>query len=228
MFKYHSFVEIPYGAHQQVVRAVGNNKRVLDVGCATGYLAQELKKRGCEVVGLDISPEAVQEARQICDQAFAADVQVGLPEEIKKGSFDYIILADVLEHLTEPQSALKNLSPYLKPSGQILISTPNIANYSVRLRLLAGRFDYTESWMMDRGHPHFFTRKSLIKMLDRTGYQIVKLGYTPGLDQTAFYNRTLGRILRLFSFGRKTEYLTTRCFPTLLALQFFVLAKKKQ
>jgi len=228
MFKYHSFVEIPYCAHRQVVSAVGRNKRVLDVGCATGYIAKELKNQGCEVVGLDISPEAVQAAGQICDQAFVADVQSGLPDEIKKSSFDYITLSDVLEHLTNPQQALQNLSPYLKPAGQLLISTPNIANYAVRLRLLAGRFDYTEEGIMDKSHLHFFTRKSLINMLDRAGYQIVKFDYTPGLDQAAFYNQTFGRILRRFSFGRKVEYLITRRFPTLLALQFFVSAKKKQ
>ena len=228
MFKYHSFVEIPYGAHTQVVNAVGNDKRVLDVGCATGYIAKKLKEQGCEVTGLDISPEAIKEARQVCDQAFVADVQVGLPNEIKKSSFDYIVLADVLEHLTEPQNALQNLSPYLKPTGQVLISTPNIANYAVRLRLLAGRFDYTESGIMDRTHLHFFTHRSLIEMLDRAGYQIVRFDYTPGLDQTELYGRTFGRILRRFSFGRRIEHLATRCFPTLLALQFFVLAKKKQ
>ena len=228
MFKYHSFVEIPYCAHRQVVDTVGSNKRVLDVGCATGYLAKELKKRGCEVVGLDISPEAIKEALSICDQAFVADVQVGLPEEIKKGSFDYIILADVLEHLTEPQRALQNLSPYLKSDGQLLISTSNIANYAIRLRLLAGKFDYTEIGIMDKTHLHFFTRRSLLKMLDRAGYQVVQFDYTPGLDQTEVYGKTFGRILRRFSFGRKLEYLITRRFPTLLALQFFVLAKKKQ
>ena len=96
-----------------------------------------------------------------------------LPYE--RGSFDYVIFADVLEHLINPEAVLKKIRDYLKPSGYVLASIPNIMHYSVILELLKGNFTYQDSGILDKTHMRFFTLKEIEKMFNRCGYRIVSI-----------------------------------------------------
>ena len=167
----------PHGSHEKLLTLVGYPTRVLDVGCATGFLARRLQGRGATVVGLELDERAAAEARQFCEAVFVGDVEtMELP--LEEGSFDAIVCGDFVEHLRDPRAFLKRIRPFLAPGGRLVLSTPNIANWAMRLGLLFGRFRYTEWGILDRTHTHLFTRKTLRECLESAGYRITVFDYT--------------------------------------------------
>jgi 2-polyprenyl-3-methyl-5-hydroxy-6-metoxy-1,4-benzoquinol methylase len=186
----------PLGGHARLLDLVGADKRVLDVGCSSGYLARPLVERGCTVIGIERDPSAAKAARDVCEEVLVGDVEVmALPFE--SDSFDVVLCGDLIEHLREPEQFLGRVHQYLRDGGRLVLSTPNVANWTIRLSLLAGRWHYTERGILDRTHVHLFTRKSLVAMLDRAGYRVVELDFTvpvpligtPGVERVA---HTLG------------------------------------
>lgn len=167
----------PHGSQMKLLDLVGDARRVLDVGCSTGYLAERLHQRGATVVGLDLDERAAEQARQFCEAVHVGDVEtMELP--FAPASFDAILCGDLIEHLRDPQAFLERVRPLLKPGGRLVLSTPNIANWSVRLSLLFGRFRYTEWGILDRTHTHLFTRKTLRETLEAAGYRVAEFDHT--------------------------------------------------
>jgi O-antigen biosynthesis protein len=189
-------------------------KRVLDVGCSSGYLAQPLIERGCMVVGIESDPVAAEVARMVCEDVLVGDVEnMALPFD--SGSFDVILCGDLIEHLCDPEQFLTRMRPFLRDHGHLVLSTPNVANWAMRLGLLAGRWHYTERGILDHTHLHLFTRKTLVETLSRSGYRIVELDFTvpvpvigtPGMERIA---HAVGRLR-----------------PPLFAYQFVVAAEPR-
>jgi 2-polyprenyl-3-methyl-5-hydroxy-6-metoxy-1,4-benzoquinol methylase len=167
----------PHGSHEKLLALLGRPDRVLDVGCSTGYLAKRLQERGSTVVGVDLDERAVAEARQFCEAVHVGDVEtMELPFE--PASFDAIVCGDFIEHLRDPGAFLARIRPLLRPGGRLVLSTPNIANWAMRLGLLFGRFRYTEWGLLDRTHTHFFTRNTLRECLEQAGYRITDFDFT--------------------------------------------------
>jgi 2-polyprenyl-3-methyl-5-hydroxy-6-metoxy-1,4-benzoquinol methylase len=149
-------------SHTLMVELVGGNKRVLDVGCATGYLARTLVGKGCTVSGFEADPAAAEEARPALEQLVVGDVErTDLAEAFGAGHFDVVVFGDVLEHLRDPLTVLRGAKTLLAPGGTVVASIPNIAHGSVRLALLHGRFDYQPLGLLDFSHLRFFTRASI-------------------------------------------------------------------
>lgn len=204
----------PLGGHARLLDLVGTGKRVLDVGCSSGYLARPLVERGCTVIGIERDPNAAEAAREVCTEVLVGDVEVmALPFE--SNAFDVILCGDLIEHLREPEQFLVRVHGYLRNGGRLVLSTPNVANWTMRLSLLGGRWRYTDRGILDRTHLHLFTRKSLVEMLDRAGYRVVELDFTipvpmvgtPGVERVA---HALGRLR-----------------PQLLAYQFLAAAEPR-
>jgi SAM-dependent methyltransferase len=167
----------PHGSHEMLLRLLEGSDRVLDVGCSTGYLAGRLHARGATVVGLELDERAAAEARQFCEAVHVGDVEtMDLP--VEPGSFDAIVCGDFIEHLRDPQTFLERIRPLLRDDGRLVLSTPNIANWAMRLGLLFGRFRYTEWGILDRTHTHFFTRKTLQECLAAAGYRVSVFDFT--------------------------------------------------
>lgn len=209
MSKY-TFYSNPYGAQEKSIGLVGENKMVLEVGCSTGYVSSKLKKNKCRVYGVELEPEAAEAARKHCEDVLNADIEKieSLPYPHKQ--FDIILFGDVLEHLRSPETVLKKLKVYLKNEGFIVVSLPNITYWSVRLKILIGKFDYAEHGIMDSTHMRFYNYRSAKRLLENSGYRIVKQDYVPPL----IYPIT--RICYFFS----------KIFPNLLAFQFIFVAVK--
>jgi 2-polyprenyl-3-methyl-5-hydroxy-6-metoxy-1,4-benzoquinol methylase len=167
----------PHGSHEKLLALLGRPVRVLDAGCSTGYLAQRLQERGSKVVGLDLDERATEQASRFCESVHVGDVEtMELPFE--PGSFDAIVCGDLIEHLRDPAAFLRRIRPLLRPGGRVVLSTPNVANWAMRLGLLFGRFRYTEWGILDRTHTHLFTRKTLSECLETAGYRITDFDFT--------------------------------------------------
>jgi 2-polyprenyl-3-methyl-5-hydroxy-6-metoxy-1,4-benzoquinol methylase len=101
---------------------------------------------------------------------------LGLPFE--RGEFDVVLCADIIEHLRDPLTFLRRSRALIAIGGKLVLSTPNIANWSIRVALLAGRFSYKDRGILDRTHTHLFTRRSLLECLDAAGYRVERLDFT--------------------------------------------------
>lgn len=173
-FKYTEFQDNPASTHSKIVSLVPPATRVLEFGCATGYMSQVLKDRlGCTVVGIEIDPEAAALAEQHTERVIVGDAEkIDYAAELAGEEFDVVLFADVLEHLKEPADVLRRVRPFVAESGVVVASIPNIAHASVRLALLGGEFRYRESGLLDDTHLRFFTRASIQDLFEETGYAI--------------------------------------------------------
>lgn len=163
--------------HQKILNIIEENKIILDVGCASGYLGKEMKKKSNKVYGIESSKIAAEKAKEVID-----DVIIGNVEEMTfpypKNFFDVVVCADVLEHLVSPKETLTKLKNYLKKEGVLIASIPNIANWRIRKDLLFGRFEYQNTGLMDDGHLRFFTLDTAKRMFKDAGYEILKVDLT--------------------------------------------------
>lgn len=121
----------------------GGAPRVLDVGCGTGFLLEQLAGRGYTGVGVDLSPESVTIAQQRLEELEVQDrlrATVGSAYEPPEGTFELITLTDVLEHLEDPRACLRALHDRLAPGGLLVVSTPNRRSLPGARRWVAERF----------------------------------------------------------------------------------------
>ena len=165
---------LPYSSHSWFLRLVGSNKDVLDVGCGHGYFSRELKSANNNIVGVDIlaSPSELD----VFDEYIQADLNdrgVDLRALVGDRRFDFILLQDILEHLTDPDTMLRACRDLLRPHGVVLISVPNVANITVRASLLLGNFEYTERGILDKTHLKFFTRKTARRFVEQNGFEVL-------------------------------------------------------
>jgi 2-polyprenyl-3-methyl-5-hydroxy-6-metoxy-1,4-benzoquinol methylase len=148
-------------------------RRVLDVGCAAGRFAENLRERDrdIEVWGIDEWPHpewvADPHYRRITG-SYPADMPDGLT------FFDCISFNDVLEHMIDPWGALEHARQILAPGGVVVASIPNVRNFVQVVRPLAlnGRWRYADTGILDRTHLRFFTRESIVAMFEDAGFAI--------------------------------------------------------
>lgn len=139
-----------------------------------------------------------------------------------------LVAADVLEHLQSPSSAVRLLREYLKPDGRMIVSLPNVANYSIRLSLLRGHFDYGSNQVLASGHLHFFTRRSAMSLLANAGLVVEGVDVTPGLFLFQPYHATIERVFGRWRWHRHLEYLICHAWQSMLAFQFILEARKER
>ena len=173
-FKYTQFQDDPASTHSKIVSLVPPATRVLEFGCATGYMTEVLKNRlGCTVVGIEIDRDAAAQAEQYAERVIVGDAEtIDYAAELAGEEFDVVLFADVLEHLKEPADVLRRVRPFVAENGVVVASIPNIAHASVRLALLGGEFRYREWGLLDDTHLRFFTRASIQDLFEETGYAV--------------------------------------------------------
>lgn len=161
--------------------------RILDIGCGDGSLIIKFKKH-CETFGVDISQNAINMAKEAGINAYQADVSSErLP--FQDEYLDIIYMGDVIEHLTNPDFAIKEVTRVLKPDGFLVLSTPNLAFWLNRLLLLLGMqplfSEVSTAKTFGRGpksydfcpvgHLRIFTYKALKEFLTYYHFNIVKV-----------------------------------------------------
>jgi SAM-dependent methyltransferase len=175
MSAYVPFNERKHRVHRKLVDAAASNGRILEVGCSSGYLTERLVANGNTVVGIEYDAEAAREAEAHCERVLVGDIEtMVLPDE----RFDVILCGDVIEHLRDPQAALARLRPLLQPGGRLVVSTPNVANWAIRLSLLAGRWQYADRGILDRTHTRLFTLRSLVETIEAAGYRVSDIDFS--------------------------------------------------
>jgi 2-polyprenyl-6-hydroxyphenyl methylase / 3-demethylubiquinone-9 3-methyltransferase len=103
-------------------------KDVLDLGCAGGFMAEALAKRGAQVTGIDPASDAITAARQHAQAEglrIAYDVGVGEALPYDAAGFDAVVCVDVLEHVTDLQKVMFEVARVLRPGGLLLFDTIN-------------------------------------------------------------------------------------------------------
>lgn len=207
----------PLSSHRRVAQLVPSGSRVLDLGAEGSYL-DELKAKGCEVTGLNLSepgPEVASAYRRFLVRDLDA---AGLPAVGEVGRFDVILMADVLEHLRQGRAVLSSAKDLLADRGTVIVSTGNVAHWTVRLGLLFGRFTYRERGILDETHVHLYTRRTFRRLLTREGFRIARSKVTPIpfelLAGKGAVTRTFWRIVEYVYYG------AAKVWPTLFAYQF--------
>ena len=164
-------------APERILKLVGSNKNILEVGCASGIQSRALKEKlGCTITGVEINADAAEEARKYCDEIIIGDIEkLVCDENFLKRKFDVVMFADVLEHLYDPELVLKKIKPVLSDNGYIVASIPNIVHASVIFEMMRGKFDYREEDLLDDTHIRFFTKKTIFQMFENAGFFISSL-----------------------------------------------------
>jgi len=172
-------------AHSIGILAVPRG-RVLDVGPGGAHVVSLLRDRGCTVWGVEVDPEAARAAQPYCERVINGDVEsLDLADEFRGVDFDCVLFLDVLEHLKEPATVLRNAARLLSDEGVVVASIPNVAHAALRLELLRGRFSYRDIGLLDRTHLRFFDRMGVNELFRQAGLSIEQnLRVSRGLTET--------------------------------------------
>lgn len=175
----YSFKPSSWSSHSLLLRAVpeqGQGRRLLDVGCSDGYLAALFYARGYEVTGVE-RPGGFSEKFPPEVRLVVHDLEQGLPQLSEK--YDYIVCADILEHLRDPAALLRQVRDTLAPGGMLIASLPNSGNFWFRLNVLLGRFPQEDKGLFDRTHVRFYMWRGWQELLRETGFHITSVRPTP-------------------------------------------------
>ncbi len=187
--------------------------KILDLGCSSGQLAERLQEMGHHVVGVD--RHDFPAATERMSAFYKADLTEGIPPEVGTG-FDLVLMADVLEHLGKPEALLEECKDVLNPEGSVMLCVPNIGHWYPRSRATLGMFDYDQRGILDATHLRFFTRRSIRKLVERSGFTVRRMEPV-GLPLDALgLEGAGGRIVRLL------DHFLVTLWPTMFGYQFIV------
>ena len=224
--RYDHFSSDPDDVGMKLAGLVSSGSRVLDVGCGTGVVTKIIQQQKSVYI-MGIEPDAERVERAI---ARGLDVHLGVLSHgflRRHGPFDFIVFADVLEHLPNPAETVTMAKAGLKPGGSVVASVPNVAHWFVRTDLLAGRFDYQDSGIMDATHLRWFMRRTIREFFDRLGFEITALDCTVNIDLREYQTRAPWRWMST-SFRTRLVRRLSRWRPTLFGCQHVIRATMSQ
>ncbi len=164
----------------QIVNKIPQYANVLELGCGYGEMSQVLKQnKSARVIGIDHNMAAAHQAEKFCDYVFVEDLDdENSLDVLQFEKFDMITLVNVLEHLQSPIAVLQRLKPLLLDEGRLVLSIPNIAHVSRRLKLLTGTFEHSKKEIGAVAPEHFYTSESIQALLRSAGYKVHEIDYT--------------------------------------------------
>ena len=170
-------------------------RNFLDIGCATGFLLDHVRKRGWGAKGVEICKPSVEYARR----TFGLDVFLGTLEEASfpDGCFDAVHFSHVIEHVPEPKAMLLEVRRVLKDDGHVIVTTPNVGGWHARF---AG--NNWRSAIPD--HIYLFSIRTLRELLEITGFKVIRQvswGGIPVGKRPAFLKKPADRLAKLFNVG---------------------------
>ncbi len=147
---------------------------VLELGPASGYFTRFLREQlACTVDAVELDPDMAAKAAGWCRRMVVGNLeQIDFAASFADQRYDFVVVADVLEHLADPAQLLRRLSGVLRDDGELLVSVPNVAYAGLVASLLQGEFSFREEGLLDRTHLRFFTRASLQGLLAEAGFHV--------------------------------------------------------
>ena len=218
-FRYRDKAAMLYSSHAMALDLVRARRprTLLDIGCGPGHIASRCRDLGAVVTGVD----AFLPHPGTMDHFHRTDLE-SEPLPVNPFDFDMVLLMDVIEHFEDPERFLLDLRGKSHRPGHpppvIVISTPNIAFFSIRLNLLMGRFNYAERGILDVSHKRLFTRSSLLSAIRVCGYTVESIKPVPAPFEAVIPNR-LGTLLA------RVAAALAWLMPGLFAFQFLVVCR---
>jgi 2-polyprenyl-3-methyl-5-hydroxy-6-metoxy-1,4-benzoquinol methylase len=178
----------PNDAHGISLQLVGQNKRVLELGAASGHVTKALKSLNNTVTAVERDARFEAALATVADAVIVTDLDwLDLRQKLSGQTFDVVLAGDVLEHCQRPELVLLQLHDLLADGGYVVISLPNIAHADVRLALLTGKFEYKNTGLLDHTHLRFFTRDTITSFLHQNDFDIAEIfASTAALGTTEF------------------------------------------
>jgi len=161
-----------HSSHSLVLQLLpenGHGMKLLDVGCADGYLSRLFAARGLSVTAID-APSSRERDLPAGIAFLEADLDRGLPP--LDGVFDFVVCADILEHLRDPEVLLRQIRAKMPARGRLIASLPNSGNVYFRLNVLFGKFPQHDRGLFDRTHLHFYMWQGWNDLLSQSGFRI--------------------------------------------------------
>jgi SAM-dependent methyltransferase len=202
------------------VRELPPGLRLLELGPGHCHVARLVRRGDLVWKGLESSIACLPALKDVLDGGAIVDLEAmpSLPR-----TFQAVLAADSLEHLTDPGQMLRLIWDALPPGAPLIVSVPNIANLYVRLNLLFGRLPYADRGLLDRSHRVFFTRAFLRRLLAQAGFRIEREAVST-IPLPLAWPRLPRWLLAAMSLALAGA---TRLMPTLLGYQCLVLARRR-
>jgi glycosyltransferase involved in cell wall biosynthesis len=193
--------------------------RVLDIGCAGGYLTETLRQRGCRTTGIDSVPFQ----RPGAVDAFVLHDLNQRPFPFDLTDFDYAVMLDVIEHLASPEHFVDDFlaAASRNPNLQFVVSTGNVGFIVIRLMLLFGQFNYGKRGILDLTHTRLFTFATFRRLFEQSGFEVLEMRGVPAPFPLAVATGALGRLLLAIN------KVLIRVSRSLFAYQIFAVVRPK-
>lgn len=203
------------GTHGIVLSMVKPGSKVLECGCASGYMTKYLKEQmNCTVDIIEKDPDCFNTAKQYAGLALRADLDEDLWVDWYSGTqYDHILFADVLEHLRNPVHTLTKAVELLKDTGTVVMSIPNVCHNDIICRMFYDTFNYSDVGLLDNTHIHLFGLRNIVQMCDEAGLKITRHGTlyakTGGTEQrmpNGMVDKRLIELLKERQYGEVYQY----------------------
>jgi 2-polyprenyl-3-methyl-5-hydroxy-6-metoxy-1,4-benzoquinol methylase len=152
------------------------SKIILEIGCGEGEFSNNFNRKFItEYWGIDLDKKSVEVANTKLDKVFHGDFD-DIENKLPNGHFDLVICNDVIEHMKNAEEFMVKIKAKLNPCGFLVGSIPNIRHYSIIKNLLFnGDWRYEDFGIMDKTHLKFFTKKSMMRMFENSGYKVLHI-----------------------------------------------------
>ncbi len=207
--------EHPGNIDQLTIQRVPAGARVLDIGCATGYIGGWLQtRRGCTVVGVEFSPTQAEVAKTRLSQVIVGNIEsTEVQAQISQlPPFDVVLSSATIVCLVDPWAFLRQTKAWICPGGKLLITCANVAHWSIRRDLLLGKWDYQDYGVLDEIALRFFTVPSFRRSLVEAGFRITDF-------DAEFYDGGPRVLLRRWGMKRLEHWYVAH-FANFFAIQF--------
>jgi 2-polyprenyl-3-methyl-5-hydroxy-6-metoxy-1,4-benzoquinol methylase len=213
----------PRSSHQRIARYVKTLGRdpILDVGASNGQIAQLLDGNGFTIDAIEPDQASADNAAPFYRTVYCSSVE---DVELPRDHYRVLICADILEHTIDPVRAIGRLLEAATDDVQLVISLPNVGHLAARAIILAGKFPQEDRGIFDRTHLHFYTRDTMMALIEAAGLKVQHLGATPvPLEEVLPPQLPTG--IRHIGMGLQTAAI--RLAPRLFAYQWLVVATRE-
>ena len=160
-----------------VVRMVGKDKRVLEIGAGPGSITRFLHGHGgCCVTAIEIDEDAIERLSSFCERVYRCDLNEQTWNAVlsQDAKFEVVVAADVLEHLYDPWAALRAVRGLVDKDGYVVVSLPHIGHNAVIACILQENFEYHDWGLLDKTHIRFFGIENMQQLFNEAGFKIVE------------------------------------------------------